>query len=486
MDLIARIERWATDWPDKAAFVRGDRALTYEALRNGADALAAWLLGHGPDDRSPVVIHGHKEPEMLVGFLGALKAGRPYVPVDAAVPRQRLERIVEVARADVVLTPARLAEISSNPVGQSRRLDVAEDSPAYVMFTSGSTGEPKGVVITHGNLASFLDWLVDEQAPRDDDVFLNQVPYSFDVSVMDTFQALLAGATVFSVTHDEIASPKRLFESLSASGLTVWVSTPSFAQICLSEPQFQREMLPHLRKLLFCGETLPPGVAEQLVDRFPGAELWNTYGPTEATVATTSIRIDGGILGTYSPLPIGRAMRVTRVEVLDPTLRPVGPMERGDIVIAGPNVSPGYLHRPDLTARSFFVLDGAPAYRTGDWGHHQDGLLFCDGRMDSQVKLHGHRIELGDVEANLRALPRVRDAVVLPIRRGGAIDALIACVLLTGERQGTDFEEANRLRSLLAMRVPAYMIPRRFRFFDALPMTINGKADRRELERLVT
>jgi D-alanine--poly(phosphoribitol) ligase subunit 1 len=385
-----------------------------------------------------------------------------------------------------VLTPGRLAEISSARVERGGRIEVPGAAPAYIMFTSGSTGAPKGVVITHGNLTSFLDWLVDEQAPREDDIFLNQVPYSFDVSVMDTFQALLAGATVFSVTQDEIANPKRLFSSLASSGLTVWVSTPSFAQLCLSEPGFGREMLPHVRKFLFCGEALPPDVAAQLLDRFPGAEVWNTYGPTEATVATTSIRIDHATLGAYSPLPIGRAMRGTRVEVLDPSLRPVGPTERGEIVIAGPNVSPGYLHRPDLTAPSFFVLDGMPAYRTGDWGHHQDGLLFCDGRMDNQVKLHGHRIELGDVEANLRSLPGVRDAVALPVRRGGAVDALAACVVLAGGPRGTDFEAANRLRSMLAERVPAYMIPRRFRFFDALPMTINGKADRRELERLVT
>jgi D-alanine--poly(phosphoribitol) ligase subunit 1 len=337
------------------------------------------------------------------------------------------------------------------------------EAPAYIMFTSGSTGEPKGVVITHRNLTSFLDWLVDEQGPREDDVFLNQVPYSFDVSIMDTFQALVAGATIFSVTHDEIANPRHLFGSLAASGLTVWVSTPSFAQLCLHEPRFDREMLPRVRKFLFCGEALPPEVAGQLLDRFPGAEVWNTYGPTEATVATTSIRIDRATLQAYSPLPIGRAMRGTRVEVLDAELRPVGPMERGEIVIAGPNVSPGYLHRPDLTARSFCILGGVPAYRTGDWGHHRDGLLFCDGRMDNQIKLHGHRVELGDVEANLRSL-----------------------LVLAEGTGGSDFEAANRLRSLLAERVPAYMVPRRFRFFEALPMTINGKADRRELERLAT
>jgi D-alanine--poly(phosphoribitol) ligase subunit 1 len=180
-------------------------------------------------------------------------------------------------------------------------------------------------------------------------------------------------------------------------------------------------------------------------------------------------------------------MTGSRLLILDADSQPVAPGERGEIVIAGPNVSPGYLHRPDLTAGAFFILDGLPAYRTGDWGHERDGLLFCDGRMDSQVKLHGHRVELGDVEANLRALPGVRDAVIVPIRRPdetGTVDGLAACVLLAERGPESDFALAGSLRNRLAERVPAYMLPRRIRFMDAFPMTVNGKADRRALEGL--
>lgn len=487
VDLIGRVEQCAARTPSKQAFIRGDRALSYAELSTGAARLAGWLAEHATDDRSPIVIHGHKEPEMLIGMLGALRAGRPYVPVDTAVPRHRLESIVEAARARIVLTPERIAELTAGATANAPTFEPTEHTPVYIMFTSGSTGEPKGVPITHGNLASFLNWIVAEQSPRPDDVFLNQVPYSFDVSVMDTYQALLAGATIVSVSRDEIASPKHLFAALAASDLTVWVSTPSFAQVCLAEPRFGREMLPSVRTFLFCGETLPPEVAAQLLDRFPGAEVWNTYGPTEATVATTSIRIDRSVLERYSPLPIGCAMTGSRVLIVDAELRPIESGQRGEIVIAGPNVSPGYLYRPDLTAGAFFTLDGRPAYRTGDWGHEQDGLLFCDGRMDNQVKLHGHRIELGDVEANLRALPGVRDAVIVPIERPvapGTVDGLGACVILAERGEASDFVLANTLRGLLAERVPVYMVPRRIRFVDRFPMTVNGKADRRAIERL--
>jgi D-alanine--poly(phosphoribitol) ligase subunit 1 len=222
-------------------------------------------------------------------------------------------------------------------------------------------------------------------------------------------------------------------------------------------------------------------VAARLLDRFPGAEVWNTYGPTEATVATTSIRVDRGLLERYSPLPIGYPMAGTRVVVLDPDGREAAPGERGEIAIAGPNVSPGYLGRPDLTERAFFELDGLPAYRTGDWGRARDGLLFCEGRMDNQIKLHGHRIELGDVEANLRSLPGVRDAVVLPVVRRDRVDSLAAFVILAERAAGSDFEQANALRARLAERVPVYMLPRKFLFREAFPMTANGKADRRSL-----
>src|SRR5439155_7416514 len=237
-----------------------------------------------------------------------------------------------------------------------------------------------------------------------------------------------------------------------ASAVTTWVSTPSFAAMCLAERSFTAGMLPAVCRFLFCGEALPPEVAAQLLDRFPGAEVWNTYGPTEATVATTSIRIDRDILARYSPLPIGYPMPGSRVVVLDAQGRELPADERGEIIIAGPNVSPGYLGRPDLTERAFFELDGQRAYHTGDWGRVRDGLLFCEGRMDSQIKLHGHRIELGDVEANLRALPGVRDAVVLPTMWQGQPDALSAFVVMAERGAQSDFELGNQLRSLLAER----------------------------------
>jgi D-alanine--poly(phosphoribitol) ligase subunit 1 len=159
--------------------------------------------------------------------------------------------------------------------------------------------------------------------------------------------------------------------------------------------------------------------------------------------------------------------------------------ERGELVIAGPNVSPGYLRRPDLTERAFSLRDGQRAYRTGDWAREREGLFFCEGRMDGQIKLFGYRIELGDLEANLRALPEIADAVVLPVEKGGKVDSLAAFVILRGEKPGNVFQMSAHLKTKLGELLPAYMLPRKFHFLDAFPMTANGKADRRALAALV-
>jgi D-alanine--poly(phosphoribitol) ligase subunit 1 len=207
------------------------------------------------------------------------------------------------------------------------------------------------------------------------------------------------------------------------------------------------------------------------------------YGPTEATVATTSVRIDAAILEKYSPLPVGRVMPGTKILIVDEDGDELSANQRGEIIIAGPNVSPGYLGRPDLTARAFFDYRDQRAYKTGDLGRFGDSLLFFEGRIDEQIKLSGYRIELGDVETNLRVLPTVRDAIVMPVIKSGAAQSLTAFVTLLVRTETSDFKLAHNLRGQLAERLPAYMLPRKFVFLDAFPMTANGKVDRTALAK---
>jgi D-alanine--poly(phosphoribitol) ligase subunit 1 len=486
---LDRIDRWGSICPERIAIQSGSSTLTWSSLIQKSNALAAWLHHELASTPGPIAVHGHKEPEMLVAFLASVKCGRAYVPMDTSIPEHRIAKIVAGSGAALVLTPERVSEIllypaNTLPAPPSR---VQMDDPFYMLFTSGSTGEPKGVVITLRNLTAFTDWLLAEHKFEPQaEVFLNQAPFSFDLSVMDLYGSLLIGGTLACVTKEELANLKLLYQRLAQFGLTTWVSTPSFAQMCLIEKSFRQEMLPSMRRFLFCGETLAPETASQLLERFTSAEVWNTYGPTEATVATTSVRVDAALLERFSPLPVGYQMPGTRVLAVDDAGLPVADSERGELLIAGPNVSPGYLNRPELTAKAFTQFEGQPAYRTGDWGRCRDGLVFFEGRMDGQIKLHGYRIELGDMEANLRELPKVADVVVLPVEKGGKVDSLAAFVVLSAPMDGSDFEKSARLKAMLGERIPTYMVPRKFLFLGAFPMTPNGKADRRALAAMLS
>jgi D-alanine--poly(phosphoribitol) ligase subunit 1 len=481
VNLIQRIARWAAAAPDAIAHLSGDRTLTYDELRRRSDGLASYLTKRFGGDRTPIAVLGHREPEMLIAFLGTVKSGRPYVPIDTALPQTRIDQIVASSRATLILTPDQIRQLSSGKL-RGPTMPVEKNDPFYILFTSGSTGEPKGVIITLGCLEHFTSWMVAEQQfSQCAEVFLNQAPFSFDLSVMDLYCSLVTGGTLFSISRDLIENPKKLYRALASSGVTTWVSTPSFVQMCLVEDKFAEAMLPRVRRFLFCGETLAPQTAAQLLTRFPQAQVWNMYGPTEATVATTSIHVDAAILEKYSLLPVGRVMPGTKIFIVDENGGGLSANERGEIIIAGPNVSPGYVGRPDLTARAFLEYRGQRAYKTGDLGHFRDNLLFFEGRIDEQIKLSGYRIELGDVETNLRALPTVRDAVVIPVIKSSTAQSLTAFVTLLARNETSDFKLAHNLRTQLGERLPTYMLPRKFVFLDSFPMTANGKVDRAAL-----
>lgn len=487
MDLLERIDSWGVRCPDRLAHITRTGSLTYRQLAEQSATFASHLQRTAPGTSDPIAILGHKESEMLVGFIGCAKSGRPYIPLDTSLPEHRVRAVLETARASLVTTQ----EIRSIVGGKHDSVtptphSAKPDDIWYIIFTSGSTGDPKGVMITRGCLENFIDWVVPEQGFVEmGEVFLNQAPFSFDLSVMDLYSSLATGNTLFSVSQDEIVQPRRLFEALAGSGITTWVSTPSFARFCLAEPKFAEAMLPKVRKFWFCGETLAPEVAAGLIKKFPKADVWNTYGPTEATVATTSILVTEAVLAKSNPLPVGRVKPGTSVLIQGEEQNGDLAGGRGEIIIVGPNVGLGYINRPDLTSKAFFKHGGHRAYRTGDWGHFEDDLLFFEGRMDFQIKLHGYRIEIGDIEANMRQLDGVQDVVVVAAPNEQRPEYLIAFAILTDPSTAGGFEMAQGLRSELGRRLPDYMVPRRIVFVHTFPTTANGKVDRRELARSI-
>jgi len=525
--LSEKIHDWFIKCPERVAHQHLDTVLTYASLESRSNSAAVWLhelsLAQGITRQNPVVVYGHKENEMLVLFIACVKAGHPYIPVDSSVPTERLWQIIEASGAKVVLSPQLVPKgNSSHKVvikemisldGQDSILSgyqmelppsswqVQLDEVYYIIYTSGSTGVPKGVQITLRALESFLNWVNPTFQPEEmKEIFLNQAPFSFDLSVMDLYMSLSTGGTLWSVDKNQIANPKELFASLAASKISYWVSTPSFAEVCLMDPSFNETLLPQVKRFLFCGEILTHDCAAKLAQRFPRAKVENLYGPTEATVAVTNLTITPDILNGFNPLPVGKVKPDALVLICDseqliiaisaekgilhqrPEMLPEG--EAGEMVIAGPNVSVGYLNNLEQTVKAFFSWQEQGvtwnAYRTGDSGLFKDGFLFYQGRLDFQVKLHGYRIELGEIEENLRRLPMVDNAVVLPIERRGKVDYLQA-FLTVSKPVKDEFKATLALKEDLRKSLPEYMIPRRFKFLEKMPMTPNGKADRRAL-----
>ncbi len=512
MNVIDSIRRTAVEHPDRIAVISGSEVLCYGDLWKRSGRLAGWLcqtLEYGGDEeRLPVAVYGHKSPWMLVCFLGLVRSGRGYCPIDISVPEKRIQSILAALPSRIVLAaqnpsdglagmnskefilPDRLREICSDPGYEAPlpQKSVKGEDLFYMIFTSGSTGVPKGVQITSDCLNRFLDWSVG-LAGEKRKVFLNQAPFSFDLSVMDLYTCMAAGGTLFCLSRSVQADYAALFDALRCSGANVWVSTPSFAEVCLADPAFCESLLPELKVFLFCGETLLNRTARKLLRNFPGARIYNTYGPTESTVAVTGVEVTKTLADDKEPLPVGIPKPGTRIEIWDADGKALAEGEKGEIVIIGDTVSPGYYHQPELTRKAFFEAGntekGWRGYRTGDEGYLEKGCLHYCGRIDLQVKLHGYRIELGDIESNLCRIPEVRNAVVLPNERGGKVSSLTAYILREpGGRDGTEADMASGIRKSLAEFLPEYMIPRKYVFVDEIPMTSNGKADRKSLAGL--
>ncbi|AYV68637.1 D-alanine--poly(phosphoribitol) ligase subunit 1 [Niallia circulans] len=498
MKLLTRIAQHAVKKSEQIAYRTEDQMLTYGLLWDKSRRLASLLHAIKLKRQTPIVVYGHMGIDMPVSFLACVQAGHPYIPVDTSIPIERVRLIVEKSGAGVVINTTtskldfegvivlQMLEMNLEQVEHiGEEYWVQSDEVFYIIYTSGSTGNPKGVQITAANLQSFTDWMTGDFPLGEGKVFLNQAPFSFDLSVMDFYPALQSGGTIHTLEKEVSNKPKLLFENLSHSSIQIWTSTPSFVQMCFPNPDFNQKMLPELELFLFCGEVLPLAVATELKERFPKARIFNTYGPTEATVAVTSIEITEELLAEEKALPVGYPKSDMRVFVLDELDNPLPEGEKGELILAGPSVSKGYLGEPQLAEKAFGMINGMNAYRTGDAGFIQDGVVYCQGRMDYQIKLHGYRMELEEIEFHLNQSEYIKTAIIIPYAPNEEIEYLIAAVVPENHDFDKEFKLTAAIRKDLALRLPAYMIPRKFTYHSSIPMTINGKVDRKKMKEEV-
>lgn len=462
------------------AYVGEDGSLTYNELIDRALAHAKFrmseanLLGKDPQ-RRPIIVHGRNSRGMLIGILAAVFGGFPFVPLPETLPKERVDKIYflleqEYGEKSVLYTQA--DDYLLQAVSPADSITCGEPSShgcMYIMFTSGSTGEPKGIKISYDNVLGFVQWMKKIHSwSGSRETFLNQAPWSFDLSVIELWVGLATGSTIVSLSPTITQHPSRL-QDAAVHNPTVWVSTPSFFQFCLSIKMFDDRLFRTIKKFLFCGEKLTKDLVRKLWDRFPHADVYNMYGPTEATCAVTSVRILPTDLLVDGDLPVGYRMPGNTITVNDD----------GTLRITGVSVGLGYL---DRTARGFGTTQNVRYFDTGDLGSVAgDGLVYVQGRKEKgkQVKIRGNRVELEEIGRHLNAVPGVAVGVIVFDEERERLSAHI---------WGTDTSEEflGLVRRILMSKLPDYMVPNRLvvRHIDDAPLTTNGKLDKIEMKRV--
>ena len=478
--------------PAKLAIAAADRDLSWKELSAEVDHYCELFSELKIPKGHPVILHGHKEAGFMAAMLAAAKCRLPYVPLDTIIPPERVKKIIDVTGSQVFVEFSNDKYEVEIPVFIGPDLKIRknkepefntdntfwfdQDPLFYIIFTSGSTGEPKGVQITHEAIRSYIDWMERDYGFNGDEVFVNQAPFSFDLSVYEVLFSMHLGGSIILNSNDISRSPSTFVKRVVKYNGTVWVSTPSFAYLFLLEPSFTGSILTSLHTFLFCGEELPNRTAKKLLDLFSSARVLNTYGPTEATVSTTFVNIDRKITELFPVLPVGFPKYTCEILILneqnDPSLS-------GEIIIAGDNVSIGYLKNPELTTEKFYLHNGKRAYRTGDFGQMKDGMLFFSGRKDEQVKLNGYRIELGDINSQILLLDLVSDAVTVPLRSGAVVKKIVSFVTL--KRKLNNIEAKNTILESLKRKLPEYMVPGDIRIIMEFPYSNNHKIDKKKL-----
>ncbi len=491
--------------PDGVAVVFEEQHLTYAQLNARANQLAHHLqrLGVGPE--VPVAICMQHCLEMIVGILGILKAGGAYLPLDPAYPKERLAFMLEDSQAPIVLTRKRWLESLPDYGGRVVCLDplweaieresdenpvsgVSAQSLAYVIYTSGSTGQPKGVMCEHGGLVNYLCWVNEGPLGISGLCMPLTTKLTFDMCLKQLFPPLLRGGEVWIIPEEVLAEPAALLSVLGARAKVALNCVPSFWNAIFHAIQSGQAALPGegLAGLIFGGETLGKELVARSLSVLPHLQIWNIYGPTEATANASAGRVLSG-----DEVTIGRPIANAQIYILNSCLKPSAIGVAGELYIGGAGVARGYLNRPELTAEKFLpdpfsAVPGARMYKTGDLARYRlDGHIEFIGRADHQVKIRGFRIELGEIEAALGQHPAVREVVVLAQDdAAGEVPIslrtekrLVAYLLMEHEPRPTTTD----LRHFLQQKLPDYMVPAVFVPLDALPLMPNGKIDRRAL-----
>jgi D-alanine--poly(phosphoribitol) ligase subunit 1 len=488
----------SNQFPDKTAVVAGERSLSYAELRRSVQRTAAWLRRKAGGRVTRVGILASRNLDTYVGILGACWAGGAYVPLSTKAPEDRLvqllertelqalivgpdsanvltERVLRACPETVLIAPSEnggeLPEYDASDVPAA----VAFDDPAYILFTSGTTGTPKGVMIPAGAVTHFVEMMNSRYEFSAEDRIAAITDITFDLSVFDMFVGWSRGASVWAVPHGQAVAPIHFLQEMKA---TVAFTVPSVAAWMMRMKLLNPEAMPTLRYVLLAGEPLAMSVAFAFQKAAPNAKIDNLYGPTEATVVCSGQQFSGAEDATPERdiVSIGPALPGSEMTIVDEELRPIE-NGAGELLVTGPQLALGYWGDEEQTRRHFVEVLGRRWYRTGDLAYRDEAGRFHHlGRIDNQVKIRGVRVELEEVEAHLRAVYETESvaAVAWPTQHGSAT----GIVAFVAAPDGSSEEER---KAQLRSRLPAYMIPTAIHHVGTLPLNANGKVDRKAL-----
>ena len=445
------------------AITGSDNSLTWQEL---SSAVVDWKMrfaGLNLTPNIPIVLYGHQQAEFACAIYSCLLNNIPYIPVDNIYPAERLKEICELASAPYYYDVRLRCFVATGVQAQ----ELEQQDLAYIMFTSGSTGKPKGVQIGRESVWSFMQWVRNDFSLPETPVLMNHAVFSFDLSLIPLLGNLATGGHIVLNAKEDIAAENWL-ATLKQKKVSAWVSTPSFTYQKLLLPEFCAEYLTDLKVFIFIGEVLSKALVKHLRRLFPEAKILNSYGPTEATIATTVVEISDEMLKSECDLlPIGQMMPHSEMEIT----------ADNELIIWGKNVMRGYLGLAKENSEKLLWNESKQwrGYKTGDLGRINKEHLYCQGRNDSQIKMNGYRIEIHEIENRLLALSGISEAVVLPLtKKDGAVLRLAAfCSSSLSEKE---------IKANLTKTLPSYMVPSQIVVMDMLPLNPNGKIDRKLLD----